>query len=390
MQIDVPAHIEKLLFLHDSLVVPGFGGFTATAAPAKADYTGGSVIPPSKILLFSENLAVDDGRLVQDIANAHQIPTEEARRVVTEFVEQIQGLLNQREIVTLPNIGRLYKNYMQKIQFLPVANNFNAASYGLPPLQFSPIARSREVTEPAPAPPPQTAETPAATIPAAISVDEAVVEEARAAATETPVSVPVLPDPPVKPVEIVPPPAFTPPPVPTPAPHVAKSSSTRIFPIVTTLVLLAVVAGVLWRAQQLKKQKLNKEDLEASTKVALNGTEKAADAEEAVKITEKKDNTTASKPTVEKPAVVPPKPKPETTKTADSRECILIVATLQSEENATKLIEKLKRNGYTPYSTYQRGHQVGVRFNYRDNSEIQDKIRAIQRLVGEKPVVKKR
>ena len=142
MQIDIPAHIEKLLFLHEALVIPGFGGFTATRTPATADYVGGTVSSPAKTLSFSENLTIDDGILINDIVLTHGISTEDAKRVVDEFVDKMQSLLSQREIVTLPGVGRLYKNYVQKIQFLPDATNFNAASYGLPPLQFSPIARS--------------------------------------------------------------------------------------------------------------------------------------------------------------------------------------------------------------------------------------------------------
>ena len=145
MQIDIPSHIEKLLFLHEALVIPGFGGFTATRTPATADFVGGTVSSPSKTLSFSENLTIDDGILITDITLTHGISTEDAQRVVEEFVQKMQSLLSQREIVTLPGVGRLYKNYVQKIQFLPDATNFNAASYGLPPLQFSPIARAREV-----------------------------------------------------------------------------------------------------------------------------------------------------------------------------------------------------------------------------------------------------
>ena len=147
MQIDIPAHIEKLLFLHDALIIPGFGGFTATRTPASADYVGGSVAPPAKTLAFSENLTVDDGILVGDIAQTHGIALDDARKAIVDFVEKMQTLLQQREIVTLPGVGRLYRNYVQKIQFLPDSTNFNASSYGLPPLQFSPIARSREVVE---------------------------------------------------------------------------------------------------------------------------------------------------------------------------------------------------------------------------------------------------
>jgi hypothetical protein len=85
----------------------------------------------------------------------------EARDWIEQCVNEIQAHLGQREIVALANIGRLYKNYLQKIQFLPDAANFSRDSFGLPPIQFSPLSRSREVAPPpaqevkeAPAPPP--------------------------------------------------------------------------------------------------------------------------------------------------------------------------------------------------------------------------------------------
>lgn len=146
MNVDMAAHIERLLFMHDTLVIPGLGGFTASRTPASIDYASNTVSPPAKMLTFTENLTTDDGLLVEDIAQTHGISLEEARRLVQEFVEQIQQRLNQRDIVSLPGVGRLYKNYLQKIQFLPDTTNFNANSYGLPLLQFSPIARAREST----------------------------------------------------------------------------------------------------------------------------------------------------------------------------------------------------------------------------------------------------
>ena len=113
MQIDIPAHIEKLLFLHDALVIPGFGGFTATRTPASTDYVGGVVHPPAKTLAFSENLTVDDGLLTADIADAHGLNTEDARKAVEEFVDKIRDLLDQRdahrfgELLHLHRYGRL-------------------------------------------------------------------------------------------------------------------------------------------------------------------------------------------------------------------------------------------------------------------------------------------
>lgn len=377
MQVDIPAHIEKLLFLHDSLVIPGFGGFTATIASAKADFTGGTVTPPSKILTFSENLAVDDGRLVQDIAVTHGISTEEARAVVTSFVEKMQTLLNQREIVTLPNIGRLYKNYMQKIQFLPDAANFNASAYGLPPLQFSPLGRSREVPENAPAPgtpAPTTTTTPTVPNPA----------------------VPPPPTPPPTPRAEVMADALptAPPPVSPPAPQVISPTSSRIFPYIAGALLLVAVALGFWRWNQLKQQeqRTDQEDMEQSVNSAMK-RQTPAEPEPDRKVNEKPAGKPVTPEREPEPAEVSPKPKQELPKASTSkasRECILIAATLSDDNNAERLIQKLKNNGFDVYSTYKGGHQIGIRFKYTDPAEIEVKSRALQRITKERPVVKKR
>lgn len=370
MQIDIPAHIEKLLFLHNSLIIPGFGGFTATVAPAKADFSGGTVTPPSKILTFSENLVVDDGRLTQDIANTHGITTEEAQQVVASFVEKMQVLLNQREIVTLPNIGRLYKNYMQKIQFLPDATNFNAASYGLPPLQFSPLSRSREVTDNG--------------------------ADAPGASTITATAPPLPPPPP--PVVSVPqgkpaPATVDLPPMPqaavaSPPPQVIAPTSTRIFPYIAGLILLAAVALGFWRWRKLEQteQKTAKNDMEQSVNTALKGskTDSESDTKDAAPV--------KPKPTINKtPSPTPAKETPSKPVTGKGeRECILIAATLSSETNAEKLINTLENRGFEVYAAYKGGHQIGIRFMYTDPDEVQKNMRSLQAITGEKPVVKKR
>ena len=56
MQIDIAQHIEQLLYNHDTLIVPGFGGFTSSKTPASVDYIGGVLTPPSKVLLLMRTL----------------------------------------------------------------------------------------------------------------------------------------------------------------------------------------------------------------------------------------------------------------------------------------------------------------------------------------------
>lgn len=351
MQIDIPAHIEKLLFLHDALVIPGFGGFTATRTPASTDYVGGTVSPPSKTLAFSENLTIDDGLLTADIADAHGISTEDASRSVEEFVEKMRNLLDQREIVTLPGVGRLYKNYVQKIQFLPDATNFNAGSYGLPPLQFSPIARSREVEQGAGS---------AASVP-----------DYNHSFSGTSQAFPPTP-----------PPAM-------PEPTFASERSGGGSSIATALgifLLLAALSAGIWYWQYRQKsvepeQKPDPEMVVEDQPKEVEKTEKEAPAiEEEPPVVQEEDPEKAAQESLdakEKAA------REKVNLARNGKECILIIATLSNKENADKLRKLLTEENYQEYYT-QKGssHVVGIRFNYLKASEIEAKKKALSALTG--------
>ena len=335
MQIDIPAHIEKLLFLHDALIIPGFGGFTATRTPASADYVGGSVAPPAKTLAFSENLTVDDGILVGDIAQTHGIALDDARKAIVDFVEKMQTLLQQREIVTLPGVGRLYRNYVQKIQFLPDSTNFNASSYGLPPLQFSPIARSREV------------------------VEKPATEAVAGSASSTN------------------PPVYTPPE--NTYTTEGRSGGSRWGLAFGILFLFLSLSVGIWYWQQKKKQALQAQ---------RDKTEQPDDNQERTQPTPPVSDKPKESPATEPSTQTSVDEKMEAArelvaKEATGRECILIIATLREKNNADRLVKMLKNDGHEVYFLEKNGYQVGVRFQYNKVSEIQETINILSKLTGE-------
>jgi cell division septation protein DedD len=388
MQIDIAAHIEKLLFLHDTLTIPGFGGFTASRTPAAVDYAGGAVTPPSKSLIFSENLSIDDGILVDELVKAHSISIEEARTAIQQFVEQMQEQLNQREIVTLPGIGRLYKNYVQKIQFLPDATNFHAGSYGLPPLQFSPIARSREVLEKQqPTPQPNAA---AATASSAVSTPAAAQKPAKPTGAK---AIPPLP----------PPPNFV------HEPYTAPQSSAARFGtgVGIGLLVCTIAFGFWWWQNKSAKEKetLANAELTLNPETQSSGSSAVPSISDLAKLAEKDrqaappakpepedidlndevEEAAAKKVEVlrrqnEAPPTTIPAPMPE------SRQCILIIATLQDRNNADRLIAKLKNSGYSVYYRKSRGHQVGIQFYYTDPNTVEQRKTELRTLTGEKSI----
>lgn len=350
MQIDIPAHIERLLFLHDALVIPGFGGFTATRTPASTDFVGGTVNPPAKTLAFSENLTVDDGLLTADIADAHGLTTEDAHNAVEEFVEKMRGLLDQREIVTLPGVGRLYKNYVQKIQFLPDATNFNAASYGLPPLQFSPIARSREMEK----------------APEALESASSTTESTSSSPYTTPVAPPPMPEP-------------------TFASERSGGGSKMATTLGIFLLLAALTAGI-WYWQHLNKSdkeevKTETENTEIAEKPAKGKKPVVAEPEPETEIVEETpDPEKAAKESLE----AKEKAARENLNLAkNGRECILVVASLSDKNNADKLRKTLSDESYEEYYQFNgKAHVVGIRFFYLKASEIETKKKALMELTG--------
>lgn len=158
MQIDVGAYIADLLFEHDSVSVPGLGSFSTTYQSASIDPVQGKLHPPGKELDFNSNLTVDDGLLIQYVKEKHQLSYSDARQAVEEYVQKVQEVINRREIVVFPKVGRLYKDFEQKLQFLPETTNFNLDSFGLPTIQFYPVTQSSsgEARRPAPAVPAKT------------------------------------------------------------------------------------------------------------------------------------------------------------------------------------------------------------------------------------------
>ncbi|MFN0212901.1 MAG: hypothetical protein ACKVT2_01490 [Saprospiraceae bacterium] len=348
MQIDIPAHIEKLLFLHDALVIPGFGGFTATRTPASTDYVGGTVNPPAKTLAFSENLTIDDGLLTADIADAHGISSEDARQTVEEFVEKMRNLLDQREIVTLPGVGRLYKNYVQKIQFLPDATNFNAAAYGLPPLQFSPIARSREIEKD-----PGTASS---------------IPEPGSAAKAAPPSPPPMPEP-------------------TFAPERTGGGSSMGTALGLFLLLAALAMGI-WYWQHRKSVAELEQKSDTETEIQDKPSQADQDKGKPIPNEDKALSSKEEDPDLDKRVreSINGKEKDAQEKiniARNGRECILIVASLSDSNNAEKLRKLLTDEGYEEfYQQNGKKHLVGIRFIYLKPAEIEDKKKALMELTG--------
>ncbi|MCR9288768.1 MAG: hypothetical protein NXI23_15435 [Bacteroidetes bacterium] len=143
MKIDITAAIVDLLYEHQTVVLPGLGAFVTDYKSATIDYVQGELAPPSKELEFNQNLLINDGVLVNHLQKKYDISSEQAETAIQTFVKELMKTIENKEMVVFPKVGKLYRDYENNYKFIPEANNFNTASFGLPDINFFPILREK-------------------------------------------------------------------------------------------------------------------------------------------------------------------------------------------------------------------------------------------------------
>jgi nucleoid DNA-binding protein len=138
--VDITAFIRELLFGHDCVIVPGFGGFIGNYTPAHIDKSTGTFYPPVKQISFNRNLNHNDGLLVGRISGSSSINYGDARNMVEEFVGELRRKLDRGEKIVFDNIGSFVNNQEGNVQFEPDRNaNYHLDSYGLESFQCMPL-----------------------------------------------------------------------------------------------------------------------------------------------------------------------------------------------------------------------------------------------------------
>lgn len=139
---EVAACIALLLRENEVVMIPGLGGFRAMYKPATIDQVLGDLRPPGLHVEFDENLAANDGLLIGHLSKVLQIPIDTAAQMIGGFVSQTREVMERREMVTFPEIGRLRLDIVGNLQFLPEDTNISPDTFGLPTLRFRPLRTS--------------------------------------------------------------------------------------------------------------------------------------------------------------------------------------------------------------------------------------------------------
>ncbi|MGQ1911386.1 SPOR domain-containing protein [Marinifilum sp. RC60d5] len=143
--LEVSKYIEDLLFVHDCVILPGFGGFVANYKSAKFDDNQQLVLPPSKDIGFNRNLIQNDGLLINHLADSENLNYTEAEKSILFFVEDIKVKIQRGEKVELNNIGVFFNDRRHNLQFEPSNNmNYLVDAFGLEQLSFTELSKPVE------------------------------------------------------------------------------------------------------------------------------------------------------------------------------------------------------------------------------------------------------
>lgn len=135
---NITKHIFDLLFEHDCVILPDFGGFVANYAPAKYDASKNRISPPKKHILFNKNLVNNDGLLVHKVSSFERIPYDKALRLVTAFSQKLNNKIVAEKRIELKGVGILFLANNQ-YRFKSADTNFLKSSFGLPVLNAVPF-----------------------------------------------------------------------------------------------------------------------------------------------------------------------------------------------------------------------------------------------------------
>ena len=132
MKQKIEYYISNLLYIHDCVIIPGFGGFVGNKKSAYIHPVSGIIYPPSKALLFNKNLIQNDGLLATHIAKEEELDLLEITNLIEGFVQKIQKELKNRSAFKLQKVGTFTRGNEGNISFIQDKNyNYNLASFGM-------------------------------------------------------------------------------------------------------------------------------------------------------------------------------------------------------------------------------------------------------------------
>lgn len=146
--MNIASGIKDLLYLHDCVIIPNFGGFLLNYQSATIHPVTHTFSPPSKTLAFNRNLISNDGLLANHIARKNRISYDDALNDINSWVREMRSKLEKGGTVNIDETGSFILDNEGNLQFTPDNNvNYYGDSFGLGSFSSPAIIRNRVAEE---------------------------------------------------------------------------------------------------------------------------------------------------------------------------------------------------------------------------------------------------
>lgn len=130
-------YISDFLLLHDSLIVPKFGGFVSRKVAARFSQNSNKILPPSKQILFHSELHLADGILERYLSSRKKITLDASIAFINTAVTDWKTSLKKGDRLEFDKIGVFFQDPDGKLQFVQDRNqNLLLLAYGLGEIRY--------------------------------------------------------------------------------------------------------------------------------------------------------------------------------------------------------------------------------------------------------------
>lgn len=144
----IVTHIERLLFDHDCVIVPKFGGFVLQTVHSVCNATEHTFRPLCKEIVFNTTLQHNDGLLSESYMQMYDVNYRKAQLMLEEDIDELKYSLMQYKQLSLGELGAFAVGSEGQVVFHPgKADLFSIYSYGLPVFQFPALQPLQSVRE---------------------------------------------------------------------------------------------------------------------------------------------------------------------------------------------------------------------------------------------------
>ena len=138
--LKIVAHIERLLWTQDCVILPGWGGFMRQTLSATYDEATHTFCPARKELMFNATLQHSDGLLVEAYRKALGVDYPQAQLLMEEDLRVLRSQLQAERQVALGRLGTFSLGDEDQLIFTPGDEAWlNADYYGLRQFILQPL-----------------------------------------------------------------------------------------------------------------------------------------------------------------------------------------------------------------------------------------------------------